>query len=86
MNDWIDPNAITRNNRKLKQVLRNQEKLEKELDILQEKRNTIKWTEENRDELIRCYQQIGRMIIEFKNNKMRIQGIKSRILENNITG
>ena len=86
MNNWIDPNAITRNNRKLKQVLRNQEKLEKELDILQEKRNTIKWTEENRDELIRCYQQIGRMIIEFKNNKMRIQGIKSRILENNITG
>ena len=44
MNNWIDPNAITRNNRKLKQVIKNQEKLARELEKLQETRNKIKWT------------------------------------------
>ena len=73
MNNWIDPNAITRNNRKLKQVIKNQEKLARELEKLQETRNKIKWTEETRVELIRCYQQLGEMIITFKNNKLRIR-------------
>ena len=84
--NWIDPNAITRNNRKIKEVIKNQEKLEIELDKLQERKNEIEWTRENRDEIIRCYQQLGNMIITFRNNKLRIQGLKRIILSSNITG
>ena len=84
--NWIDPNAITRNNRKIKELIKNQEKLEIELDKLQERKNEIEWTRENTDEIIRCYQQLGNMIITFRNNKLRIQGLKRIILSSNITG
>lgn len=84
--NWIDPNAITRNNRKLKQLIKNQEKLEIDLEKLLERKNKITWTRENNEEIMRIYQQLGNMIITFRNDKLRIQGLKRIILTNNITG
>ena len=84
--NWTDPNAITRNNRKLKQLIKNQEKLEIDLEKLLERKNKITWTRENNEEIMRIYQQLGNMIITFRNDKLRIQGLKRIILTNNITG
>ena len=84
--NWIDPNAITRNNRKLKQLIKNQEKLEIDLEKLLERKNKITWTRENNEEIMRIYQQLGNMIITFRNDKLRIQGLKRIMLTNNITG
>jgi len=84
--NWTDPNAITRNNRKLKQLIKNQEKLERDLEKLLERKNKIIWTRENNEEIMRIYQQLGNMIITFRNDKLRIQGLKRIILTNNITG
>jgi len=84
--NWTDPNAITRNNRKLKQLIKNQEKLEIDLEKLLERKNKIIWTRENNEEIMRIYQQLGNMIITFRNDKLRIQGLKRIILTNNITG
>jgi len=84
--NWINPNAITRNNRKLKQLIKNQEKLEIDLEKLLERKNKIIWTRENNEEIMRIYQQLGNMIITFRNDKLRIQGLKRIILTNNITG
>ena len=82
--NWINPNAIIRNNRKIKELIKNQEKLE--IELVQERKNEIEWTRENTDEIIRCYQQLRNMIITFRNNKLRIQGLKRIILSSNITG
>ena len=86
MSYWIDQNAITRNSKKLKQFIKYNEKCEKEIDKMQAKINKIEWTDETQIERIRLYQQLGKVIELFRNNRIRIQGIKESFLGNNITG
>lgn len=70
-----------------KYYINSEEKINKEIEKIQNEINTIDWKEENRIERIRLYQELGKVIEMYRMNRINIRWYQIKLLGNaNLTG
>lgn len=70
-----------------KYYINSEEKINKEIEKIQNEINAIDWKEENRIERIRLYQELGKVIEMYRMNRINIRWYQIKLLGNaNLTG
>ena len=83
---WTDSHEIKAKCKILKQLIKIQKETEIGIEKLQTKLDTINWTDDNKEERLRLYKELGEITETYRNNRIRVKWSKEKNLKSNITG